>query len=204
MPKLPVAVVSGGVAVTVRVSLSLPERGADVCRASFPSDTVMGPLVAMLSLESCTVSGACDCTLRAPLVTIRGAVVATVRAPEVIVSGAEVSKGSETRRERTPGGLSWKPLGETNGGVRKGTVGGPVSVSYGYTGLKVSSDGLARFICNNMKIVGAEGQEHEEFDIPFKLWRKFAAKRRLRYQSWEEGKEVMLNKLDKDLLTDFK
>nr|P0DJX2.1 RecName: Full=U exon protein; Short=UXP [Human adenovirus 2] len=55
-----------------------------------------------------------------------------------------------------------------------------------------------------MKIVGAEGQEHEEFDIPFKLWRKFAAKRRLRYQSWEEGKEVMLNKLDKDLLTDFK
>ncbi|ACN88125.1 putative protein U [Human adenovirus 6] len=55
-----------------------------------------------------------------------------------------------------------------------------------------------------MKIVGAEGQEHEEFDIPFRLWRKFAAKRLLKYQSWEEGKEVMLNKLDKDLLTDFK
>lgn len=116
----------------------------------------------------------------------------------------EVTKGSERRKESTPGGLSWNPFGDTKGGVRKGTVGGPVSVSYGYTGLKVSSDGLARFICNNMKIVGAEGQEHEEFDIPFRLWRKFAAKRLLKYQSWEEGKEVMLNKLDKDLLTDFK
>jgi hypothetical protein len=55
-----------------------------------------------------------------------------------------------------------------------------------------------------MKIVGAEGHEQEESDIPFKLWRKFAARRRLRYQSWEEGKEVLLNKLDKDLLSDFK
>jgi hypothetical protein len=95
-------------------------------------------------------------------------------------------------------------LGDTKGGVRKGTVGGPVSVSYGYTGLKVSSDGLARFICNNMKIVGADGQEQEETDIPFRLWRKFAARRKLQYQSWEEGKEVLLNKLDRNLLTDFK
>lgn len=116
----------------------------------------------------------------------------------------EVTKGSERRKESTPGGLSWNPFGDTKGGVRKGTVGGPVSVSYGYTGLKVSSDGLARFICNNMKIMGANGQEQEESDIPFRLWRKFAAKRRLRYQSWEEGNEVLLNKVDRDLLTEFK
>lgn len=55
-----------------------------------------------------------------------------------------------------------------------------------------------------MKIVGADGQEQEETDIPFRLWRKFAARRKLQYQSWEEGKEVLLNKLDKNLLTDFK
>ncbi len=54
-----------------------------------------------------------------------------------------------------------------------------------------------------MKIVGAEGQEQES-DIPFRVWRKFAARRRLEYQSWEEGKEVLLNKLDRDLLSDFK
>ncbi|UVG42294.1 UXP [unidentified adenovirus] len=55
-----------------------------------------------------------------------------------------------------------------------------------------------------MKIVGADGQEQEETDIPFRLWRKFAARRKLQYQSWEEGKEVLLNKLDRNLLTDFK
>ncbi|WOZ23772.1 U exon protein [Human adenovirus 6] len=55
-----------------------------------------------------------------------------------------------------------------------------------------------------MKIMGANGQEQEESDIPFRLWRKFATKRRLRYQSWEEGNEVLLNKLDRDLLTEFK
>lgn len=172
-PKLPFVVVIGGEVVIVRVLLSVAERGPDVCRASFPSDTVRGPLVAMLSLESCTVNGACDCTVRLLPATTKGAAVATVRMPDVTVRGAEVSRlmldfvffngsvtvvifcdvrlpassrarplpilsasmpwevtsGSERRRESTPGGLSWNPLGETKGGVRKGTVGGPVSVS---------------------------------------------------------------------------
>lgn len=48
-----------------------------------------------------------------------------------------------------------------------------------------------------------EGQE--EFDIPFSVWRKFAARRGLQYQSWEEGSEVLLTEnMDRDLVSDFK
>lgn len=43
----------------------------------------------------------------------------------------------------------------------------------------------------------------QEFDIPFKVWRKFAARRGLEYQSWEEGTEVLLN-YTRDILSDFK
>ena len=44
----------------------------------------------------------------------------------------------------------------------------------------------------------------QEFDIPFKVWRKFAARRGLEYQSWEEGTEVLLNNYTRDILSDFK
>ncbi|AZI15538.1 UXP [Human adenovirus 4] len=48
-----------------------------------------------------------------------------------------------------------------------------------------------------------EGQD--EFDIPFRVWRKFAARRGLQYQSWEEGSEVLLTEnMDRDLVSDFK
>lgn len=54
-----------------------------------------------------------------------------------------------------------------------------------------------------MKIVGT-GQELK-FDIPFKVWRKYAAERGLEYQSWEEGSEVLLGEnLNRDLIADFK
>ncbi|ABN10549.1 putative protein U, partial [Human mastadenovirus D] len=44
----------------------------------------------------------------------------------------------------------------------------------------------------------------QEFDIPFKVWRKFAARRGLEYQSWEEGTEVLLSNYTRDILSDFK
>ncbi len=54
-----------------------------------------------------------------------------------------------------------------------------------------------------MKIVGKE--EELKFDIPFKVWRKYATRRGLEYQSWEEGSEVLLeNNADKNLISDFK
>ncbi len=53
-----------------------------------------------------------------------------------------------------------------------------------------------------MKIVG---KEELKFDIPFKVWRKYAARRGLEYQSWEEGSEVLIeNNLDKNFVSDFK
>ncbi len=54
-----------------------------------------------------------------------------------------------------------------------------------------------------MKIVGRE--EELKFDIPFKVWRKYATHRGLEYQSWEEGSEVLLaGSFDRDLIADFK
>nr|AKQ98433.1 protein U [Human mastadenovirus B] len=54
-----------------------------------------------------------------------------------------------------------------------------------------------------MKIVGRE--EELKFDIPFKVWRKYAARRGLEYQSWEEGSEVLLGEnFDRNLIADFK
>ncbi|AKQ98400.1 protein U [Human mastadenovirus B] len=54
-----------------------------------------------------------------------------------------------------------------------------------------------------MKIVGKE--DELKFDIPFKVWRKYAARRGLGYQSWEEGSEVLLGEnFDRDLIADFK
>ncbi|AP_000291.1 U exon, partial [simian adenovirus 21] len=53
-----------------------------------------------------------------------------------------------------------------------------------------------------MKIVGRK--EELKFDIPFKVWRKYAARRGLEYQSWEEGSEVLLGEnLDGDMIADF-
>ncbi|AAW33184.1 putative protein U [Human mastadenovirus B] len=53
-----------------------------------------------------------------------------------------------------------------------------------------------------MKIVGKE--EEIKFDIPFKVWRKYATLRRLEYQSWEEGEVLLVESFDKDCIADFK
>lgn len=40
---------------------------------------------------------------------------------------------------------------------------------------------------------------------PFRVWRKFAARERLRYDSWEEGQVVqLLEKFDQSLRSKFK
>ncbi|AGK27151.1 U exon [Baboon adenovirus 3] len=49
-----------------------------------------------------------------------------------------------------------------------------------------------------MKIVG-EGREVDTI-IAFRVWRKFAAHYHIPYESWEEGKVVLLKKFDKKLL----
>lgn len=53
-----------------------------------------------------------------------------------------------------------------------------------------------------MKIVDQEREVNT--DITFRVWRKFATHRHIPYESWEEGKVVLLNKLDRKLLTDFR
>lgn len=53
-----------------------------------------------------------------------------------------------------------------------------------------------------MKIVGQGRQVNT--DIPFGVWRKFAARYRVRYESWEEGQVVLLDKIDRQLLSDLR
>lgn len=40
-----------------------------------------------------------------------------------------------------------------------------------------------------------------KFDMPFKVWRKFASEKSIGYQSWEEGKWVKLDTKATDKLT---
>ncbi|ACZ92170.1 U protein [Human adenovirus 18] len=52
-----------------------------------------------------------------------------------------------------------------------------------------------------MKMVG-RGWE-EESDIPFKVWRKFAICKSVKYDSWEEGKLIRVHG-DHDIFSDFR
>ena len=53
-----------------------------------------------------------------------------------------------------------------------------------------------------MKIVG-QGKKVNT-DIPFWTWRKFAARWHIPYESWEEGQVVLLEKLDKQLISNLR
>lgn len=50
-----------------------------------------------------------------------------------------------------------------------------------------------------MKIVG-QGKEVNT-EIPFKVWRKYAARCHISYESWEEGKVVLVKEFDKEVLS---
>lgn len=53
-----------------------------------------------------------------------------------------------------------------------------------------------------MKIVDKD--KAEDINISFRIWRKFAAHHSIPYQSWEEGKVVLLNNVTKKLLSDLR
>ena len=53
-----------------------------------------------------------------------------------------------------------------------------------------------------MKIVGQDKKVNT--DIPFRTWRKFAARWHIPYESWEEGQVVLLEKLDKQLISNLR
>lgn len=54
-----------------------------------------------------------------------------------------------------------------------------------------------------MKIVG---ELESKLFIPFKVWRKFAFLKKLKYESWEEGAVVLLDKEENEeqVVADFK
>ena len=58
-----------------------------------------------------------------------------------------------------------------------------------------------RFICK-MKIVGQGRKVNTQ--IPFRVWRKFAAYYRVPYESWEEGQVVLLEELNNQLLSNLR
>lgn len=53
-----------------------------------------------------------------------------------------------------------------------------------------------------MKI--ADKDKEADIHVSFRIWRKFAAHRNIPYQSWEEGKVVLLNKVTKKVLSDLR
>ncbi|ABK35057.1 U [human adenovirus 52] len=53
-----------------------------------------------------------------------------------------------------------------------------------------------------MKIVGED--KEVDTDISFRVWRKFAAHHHIPYESWEEGKVVLLNDNTKKLLSNLR
>lgn len=53
-----------------------------------------------------------------------------------------------------------------------------------------------------MKIVDKD--KEVDIHVSFRIWRKFAARRHIPYESWEEGKVVLLNKVTKKLLSNLR
>ena len=53
-----------------------------------------------------------------------------------------------------------------------------------------------------MKIVGED--KEVDTNISFRVWRKFAAHHRIPYESWEEGKVVLLNDVTRKLLSNLR
>lgn len=53
-----------------------------------------------------------------------------------------------------------------------------------------------------MKIVGKD--KEVDINICFRVWRKFAAHHHVPYESWEEGKVVLLNDVTKKLLSNLR
>ncbi|AGK27187.1 U exon [Simian mastadenovirus C] len=53
-----------------------------------------------------------------------------------------------------------------------------------------------------MKIVDEEREV--DINISFKTWRKFAAHYHVPYESWEEGKVVVIKEFDKKLLSNLR
>ncbi|AIK20573.1 U protein [Simian adenovirus ch1] len=52
-----------------------------------------------------------------------------------------------------------------------------------------------------MKMMGRDWEE--ESDIPFKVWRKFAVCKSVRYDSWEEGNLIRVHG-GHDVFSDFR
>lgn len=53
-----------------------------------------------------------------------------------------------------------------------------------------------------MKIVGKD--KEVDTKISFRTWRKFAACHHIPYESWEEGKVVLLNDVTKKLMSNLR
>lgn len=54
-----------------------------------------------------------------------------------------------------------------------------------------------------MKILG---NVESEVNVPFRIWRKYAVVKKINYDSWEEGKVVLLDdkNKDEDVIADLK
>ncbi|APG53816.1 U exon [simian adenovirus 55] len=53
-----------------------------------------------------------------------------------------------------------------------------------------------------MRVVGSLSEEW--VNVPFRVWRKYAAKHNIGYESWEEGRLVVLDKDTEALWSDLR